>query len=177
MRKADYAALAEIIRKQIAAVGNEVERAAMRYAIKSVAREFAARASVNKDEFLKACGTPYDPEESYHREPFAADVSEGKNHPIYNAHSYHTKVPHRAIMKFILHYTEPGEVIFDGFAGTGMAQAEFIERVEKVAKIAANHGTPFGSGGESFLRFNLATPRSVVVEAVKRLQAAFADLQ
>ena len=28
---------------------------------------------------------------SYHREPFAADVSEGKNDPIYNAHSYHTK--------------------------------------------------------------------------------------
>ena len=63
------------------------------------------------------------------------------------------------------------------FAGTGMAQTEFIDRVEKVAKIAANHGTPFGAGGESFLRFNLATPRSVVVEAVKRLQAAFADLQ
>lgn len=63
------------------------------------------------------------------------------------------------------------------FAGTGMAQSEFIDRVQKVAKIAANHGTPFGAGGESFLRFNLATPRSVVVEAVKRLQAAFADLQ
>jgi hypothetical protein len=31
----------------------------------------------------------------YEREPFAADVSEGKNDPIYNAHSYHTKVPHR----------------------------------------------------------------------------------
>ena len=63
------------------------------------------------------------------------------------------------------------------FAGTGMAQAEFIDRVQKVAKIAANHGTPFGAGGESFLRFNLATPRAVVVEAVKRLQTAFADLQ
>lgn len=63
------------------------------------------------------------------------------------------------------------------FAGTGMAQAEFIERVQKGAKIAANHGTPFGLGGESFLRFNLATPRAVVVEAVKRLQTAFADLQ
>lgn len=63
------------------------------------------------------------------------------------------------------------------FAGTGMAQAEFIDRVQKVAKIATNHGTPFGAGGESFLRFNLATPRSVVVEAVNRLQAAFADLQ
>ena len=56
----------------------------------------------------------------YHREPFAADVSEGKNNPIYNAHSYHTKVPHKAIMRYILHYTEPGDIVFDGFCGTGM---------------------------------------------------------
>ena len=58
--------------------------------------------------------------EPYHREPFAADVSEGKNDPIYNAHSYHTKVPHKAIMRYILHYTEPGDIVFDGFCGTGM---------------------------------------------------------
>lgn len=58
--------------------------------------------------------------EPYHREPFAADVSEGKNHPIYNAHSYHTKVPHKAIMRYILHYTNPGDIVFDGFCGTGM---------------------------------------------------------
>jgi len=71
-------------------------------------------------EFIKTYGTPYDPKKPYHREPFAADVSEGKNHPIYNAHSYHTKVPHRAIMRYILHYTQPGDVVFDGFCGTGM---------------------------------------------------------
>jgi DNA modification methylase len=59
-------------------------------------------------------------EEPYHREPFAADVSEGKNDPIYNAHSYHTKVPHKAIMRYILHYTNPGDIVFDGFCGTGM---------------------------------------------------------
>tara|TARA_B100002049_G_scaffold42190_1_gene28686 strand:- start:9842 stop:12655 length:2814 start_codon:yes stop_codon:yes gene_type:complete len=59
-------------------------------------------------------------DEDYHREPFAADVSEGKNDPIYNAHSYHTKVPHKAIMRYILHYTEPGDIVFDGFCGTGM---------------------------------------------------------
>ena len=53
-------------------------------------------------------------------EPYAADVSEGKNNPIYNAHSYHTKVPHPAIMRYILHYTQPGDIVFDGFAGTGM---------------------------------------------------------
>ncbi|WP_332029447.1 DNA methyltransferase [Kaistella sp.] len=53
-------------------------------------------------------------------EPYAADVSGGKNSPIYNAHSYHTKVPPNAILKYILFYTQPGDIVFDGFAGTGM---------------------------------------------------------
>ena len=71
-------------------------------------------------DFIKYYGKPYDPTKPYRREPFAADVSEGKNDPIYNAHSYHTKVPHKAIMRYILHYTEPGDMVFDGFCGTGM---------------------------------------------------------
>jgi len=71
-------------------------------------------------DFIRHYGKPYDPNEPYSREPFAADVSEGKNDPIYNAHSYHTKVPHKAIMRYILHYTEPGDIVFDGFCGTGM---------------------------------------------------------
>lgn len=54
------------------------------------------------------------------KEPYASDVSEGKSNPVYTAHTYHTKVPHPAIMRYILHYTQPGDVIFDGFAGTGM---------------------------------------------------------
>lgn len=54
------------------------------------------------------------------KEPYAADVSEGKNNPIYMAHAYHTKVPHPAIMRYILHYTQPGDTVFDGFCGTGM---------------------------------------------------------
>lgn len=53
-------------------------------------------------------------------EPYAGDISEGKNNPVYMAHSYHTKVPHPAIMRYILHYTQPGDIVFDGFAGTGM---------------------------------------------------------
>ena len=60
------------------------------------------------------------PAEPYHREPFAADVSEGKNDPVYKAHAYHTKVPHKAIMRYLLHYTNPGDVVFDGFCGSGM---------------------------------------------------------
>ena len=73
------------------------------------------------DEWIAEHAKPYDPDsDDYHREPYAADVSEGKKHPIYLAHSYHTKVPHRAIMRYILHYTEPGDVVYDGFCGTGM---------------------------------------------------------
>ena len=53
-------------------------------------------------------------------EPYASDVSEGKNNAIYMAHAYHTKCPHPAIMRYILHYTEPGDIVFDGFCGTGM---------------------------------------------------------
>ncbi|RME58007.1 MAG: DNA methylase, partial [Caldilineae bacterium] len=71
-------------------------------------------------DFIKHYGKPYDPSEPYSREPFAVDVSVGKTDPIYKAHSYHTKVPHRAIVPSILHYTQPGDVVLDGFCGSGM---------------------------------------------------------
>lgn len=63
------------------------------------------------------------------------------------------------------------------FAGTGMTREEFTRRVEREAKIAVNHGPTFGYGGERYLRFNFATPRARVAEAVARMQAAFSDLQ
>lgn len=72
-------------------------------------------------EFIEENGTPYNEKtDSYHREPFAADVEEGKGEPIYRAHSYHTKVPYKAIMRYILHYTKPGDIVLDGFCGSGM---------------------------------------------------------
>lgn len=73
------------------------------------------------EEFIKENGTPYDEAtDDYHREPFATDVSEGKSDPIYMAHSYHTKVPYRAIKKYVLHYTNPGDIVLDAYCGTGM---------------------------------------------------------
>lgn len=72
-------------------------------------------------DFISEHGHAYNEQkDTYHCEPFASDVSEGKNDPIYNAHSYHTKVPYKAIMRYILHYTKPGDIVFDGFCGTGM---------------------------------------------------------
>ena len=71
-------------------------------------------------EFVARHGRPYDAGEPYHREPFAVDVSVGKTDPLYRAHGYHTKVPHRAIVPSILHYTRPGDLVLDGFCGSGM---------------------------------------------------------
>jgi DNA modification methylase/predicted RNA-binding Zn-ribbon protein involved in translation (DUF1610 family) len=82
-------------------------------------------------------------------EPYASDVSEGKNNPIYMAHAYHTKVPHPAIMRYILHYTQPGDIVFDGFAGTGMTgvaanlcgSSKDVKLLgESKVKIGARHG-------------------------------------
>ena len=64
------------------------------------------------EEFIHENGTPYDEaSDDYHREPFAADVSEGKNDPIYNAHSYHTKVPHKAIIDGLDWPDKPNNVL------------------------------------------------------------------
>ena len=105
------------------------------------------------EEWLKENAKPYDPEtDDYHREPFAADVSEGKNDPIYNAHSYHTKVPHKAIMRYIIHYTEPGDVVYDGFCGTGMTGVAAqlcgdMEQVHSLGYVANGDGSVLAADG------------------------------
>ena len=70
--------------------------------------------------FVEHNGTPYDPSQEYSREPMAIDVSVGKTDALYKAHGYHTKVPHLAIVPSILHFTKPGDIVLDGFAGSGM---------------------------------------------------------
>jgi cysteine-S-conjugate beta-lyase len=63
------------------------------------------------------------------------------------------------------------------FSATGMTGAEISGRIQKGAKIAASLGETFGTGGEGWMRFNIAAPRAMIKEAVNRLQTAFADLQ
>lgn len=71
--------------------------------------------------FIAKHAHPYDPAtDDYDRPPFAADIKEGKSGSIYNTHSYHTKVPPRSIVPYILHYTDPGDLILDPFCGSGM---------------------------------------------------------
>lgn len=63
------------------------------------------------------------------------------------------------------------------FSGTGMERDEFTKRVQQQAQIAPNHGPTFGTGGDAFLRFNIATPRARIQDAIERMTKAFSDLQ
>ena len=125
------------------------------------------------EDFIKEYGTPYDEAtDDYHCEPFAADVSEGKYDPIYKLHPYHTKVPHKAIMKYILHYTKPGDIVFDGFCGTGMTglaaqlcgsddlqlQTEFLAQLPKIQWGHRNAIINDLSTAATFISKNYCTP-------------------
>lgn len=73
------------------------------------------------EDFIKEYGTPYvESTDQYHRDPFSDDIEENKHDLIYNIHGYHTKVPPKAIQTYIRHYTKPGDIVFDGFSGSGM---------------------------------------------------------
>lgn len=63
------------------------------------------------------------------------------------------------------------------FSGTGLTAEDVADRVAKRARIFASPGPQFGPGGETWLRFNFATPRPVLNDALDRLDEAFADLR
>ena len=63
------------------------------------------------------------------------------------------------------------------FSGTGMTPEEVAARVSDRARIFASPGTQFGPGGESWLRFNFATSRPILEEALGRLDDAFRELR
>ena len=112
------------------------------------------------------------PSAPYRREPLAIDVSEGKTDPIYAAHSYHTKVPYKAIVPAILHYTDPGDVVLDGFSGSGMTgvavqmcrqpDAELKLKLEQAAK---DRGKPLPRWGARRVVLNDLSPAATFISA------------
>ena len=63
------------------------------------------------------------------------------------------------------------------FSGTGLAPEDVAARVRDRARIFVSPGEQFGPGGETWLRFNFATPRPLLDEALSRLEDAFSDLR
>jgi 16S rRNA G966 N2-methylase RsmD len=70
-------------------------------------------------EFVRDHARPDGPEAAP-RPAFTGDVRSSLRHPVYAFHPYHTKVPPEVIRALIEHYTEPGDLVLDGFAGSGM---------------------------------------------------------
>jgi len=63
------------------------------------------------------------------------------------------------------------------FSGTGLEPAEVSERVKVGARVLPSPGQQFGPGGETWLRFNFAMPRPLLLEALGRLEDAFRDIR
>lgn len=71
-------------------------------------------------EFVAHYGMPVEPGDIYDVEAHRGEFVISKRHPVYAFHPYHTKVPPEAIRTLIEHYTSPGDLVLDGFAGSGM---------------------------------------------------------
>ena len=127
--------------------------------------------------FLARHARPYDAAtDAYRRPPFAAPVKASKATPIYKAHSYHTKVPPQGIVPYMLHYTEPGDLVLDPFCGSGMTGVAALMCAHPPAE--ALHMVPGAQAGARYailndlspaathIAYNYCTP--VDVEALKR---------
>ena len=84
-------------------------------------------------------------------EPLTQAVTGSRNTAFYNAHSYMTKVPPEAIIPFLEHYTNPGDVVLDMFAGSGMTgvaasltgRKSILRDISVIsAHLAYNHSRP-----------------------------------
>lgn len=132
----------------------------------SVAPFYTACPNPYIEEFLMENGSVYDEStDDYHREPFTTDVSEGKNDAIYGAHNYHTKVPHKAIMRYILHYTKPGDVVLDGFSGSGMTgvAAQMCGQPEDTFRRQIEHEMPSVKWGSRYAILNDLSPAATFI--------------
>ena len=63
------------------------------------------------------------------------------------------------------------------FSAAGLTPEDVAARVAQRARIYVSPGEQFGPGGATWLRFNFATPRPILDDALGRLDEAFADVR
>ena len=78
------------------------------------------------------------------------------------------KLPKVKVMK-----PEATYLIWLDFREYGMKNAELMKFTIENAKVGLNDGGRFGTGGDGWLRINIGCPRSVLAEALERLEKAF----
>jgi cystathionine beta-lyase len=78
------------------------------------------------------------------------------------------KLPRVKLMK-----PEATYLIWLDFTDYGMKNKELSEFATQQARVALNDGGRFGTGGDGWLRINIGCPRSVLEDALERLEKAF----
>lgn len=89
-------------------------------------------------------------------QPCRHAISAGKNTYVYDAHTYHTKVPPEGIETLIQHYTREGDVVLDPFCGSGMTGVA-ATRIGRKALLSDL------SPAATFIAHNLNTPINAAV--------------
>ena len=105
-------------------------------------------------------------------DPYHLNISSGKNSYVYDAHTYHTKVPPQGIKLLIDYYTNPGDVVLDAFCGSGMTGVAAVEKGRKAILCDV-------SPAATFIAYNLTTPiaASRYLEAIKSILASTRGLE
>src|SRR5438445_9715488 len=105
-------------------------------------------------------------------EPYSRGICAGKNTYVYDAHTYHTKVPPEGIALLIDYYTNPGGVVLDPFCGSGMTGVAASDRGRSAILSDL-------SPAAAFIAYNLNTPieERRYLDAVRAILAASKDLE
>lgn len=106
------------------------------------------------------------------KKPYTDSISAGKNTYVYDAHTYHTKVPPKGIEILIDYYTRPGDVVLDPFCGSGMTG---VAATEKGRKAILSDLSP----AATFIAYNLNTPidPNIYLDAVHQLLEEAKELE
>lgn len=118
-------------------------------------RSFCIRGDSHVDR-LQEPSTPY----------LSPIVIGSKSSPVYNAHTYHTKVPPEVIEQFILQFTKPGDTVLDPFCGSGMTGVAALKHGRRAILIDLS---PFAT----FLAYNHCVPVDPIAfkEALDRISS------
>jgi DNA modification methylase len=76
---------------------------------------------------------PFQPRSDVRDTPFEGNIRAGKNTYVYDAHTYHTKVPPGGIAQLIKYYTKVGDLVLDPFCGSGMTAVAAAELGRKAS--------------------------------------------
>ena len=88
----------------------------------------------------------------------------------YAAEYIKENIPNAAVSR-----TEGTYFLWIDFRKTGLTPDEINRKLLEQAKVAGDLGGWFGKEGEGFIRLNLACPRSIVEEALKRIESVFGN--